>query len=354
MTQTVILRLEPKQFPPKQFAGKICLSPFVSVEVTYTGQVRLCGCAAWMPATVGNLFDNSIGELLSSALAQDIRRSIGDGSYRYCDADTCGIIRSNGLNDIDNIPQSVQWQLEDSQRWVMPHEIFFAGDVTCNLSCPSCRTEVQLTTEDERERQEELGQRLKQNLFSSPTDQTIRLHLSTSGELFASPMLLRFVNGIRSEDFPNLKICIQTNGLLMPHRWHRLGAMTDHVEKITITVDAARGDTYEKLRRGGSWRDMQHTLAWTQAQCAKQGIKLHLRMIAQLDNYKEIVEFYDMAHDFGADCVEYARIHNWGTFSIEQFFALDVFDNLHPQYTEAQEQLNQVRNQPDVLLFGGL
>jgi len=140
----------------------------------------------------------------------------------------------------------------------------------------------------------------------------------------------------------------------MPHRWHRLGAMTDHVEKITITVDAAQADTYEKLRRGGAWRDMQHTLAWTQAQCAKQGIKLHLRMITQLDNYKEIVEFYDMAHDFGADCVEYARIHNWGTFGIEQFFALDVFDSFHPQHAQAQEQLNQVRNQPDVLLFGGL
>jgi len=354
LTLTVPLRLAPKQFPPKQLAGKICLSPFVAIEVNYTGQVRLCGCAAWMPATVGNLFDNSISELLSSSLAQDIRRSIGDGSYIYCNADTCGIIRNNEFNDVNNLPPSVQWQLEDTQRWAMPYEIFFAGDVTCNLSCPSCRTEVQLTTEDERERQEDLGERLKQNLFPSPTDQTIKLHLSSSGELFASPMLLRFVNSINSNDFPNLKICIQTNGLLMPQRWHRLSDMASHVEKITITVDAAQSATYEKLRRGGAWKDMQHTLQWTQNQCAQRGIKLHLRMIAQFDNYKEIIEFYDMAHKFGADCVEYARLHNWGTFSHEEFAKLDVFDHTHPSNSDAQAYLDQVKDQSDVLLFGGV
>lgn len=354
MTQTVILHLQRQKFPPKQLAGKICLSPFVSIEVTYLGTVRLCGCNAWMPITVGNLFDTSISELLGSTLAQDIRRSIADGSYIYCNADTCGAIRNNIFNDASNLPPSVQWQLEDTRRWTMPHEIFFAGDVTCNLSCPSCRTEVQLTTEDERERQEELGQKLKQNLFPLPTDQTIRLHLSTSGELFASPMLLRFVNSINSNDFPNLKICIQTNGLLMPQRWHRLGDMINHVEKITITVDAARASTYEKLRRGGKWRDMQHALAWTQARCSEKGIKMHLRMIVQFDNYKEIVEFYDMAHQFGADCIEYARLHNWGTFSDDEFAKLDVFEHTHPLNSDAQAHLDQVKDQLDVLLFGGL
>ena len=49
-------------FPNKQFQGKYCLSPFVMIEVTINGDVRMCGCGTWMPATIGNLKEATLKE----------------------------------------------------------------------------------------------------------------------------------------------------------------------------------------------------------------------------------------------------------------------------------------------------
>lgn len=349
------LKLVPTDtFSIKQLQGKICLSPFVSIEVDMNGHVRLCGCAAWMPATVGNLFTQSIQDILKSPQAQLIRASIIDGTYIFCNEKTCGVIGNNQLNDINNVPASVSNLLEDSSRWQLPHEIFLAGDYTCNLSCPSCRTEVRGINDTEREHQELLGTILRQNLFPVPTAQPIKLHLSTSGELFASSLLLKFLNSITPAEFPNLKLHIQTNGILLPDRWHRLGDMVNQVEKITVTVDAAQPHTYERLRRGGTWSGIQRALAYTQQVCQTHSIDLHLRMVVQKDNYTEVKEFYDMARSFGADKIEYVKIANWDTYTIEQFFDLDVFDSNNPLFASAQEHLNQVRSLPQVMISGGL
>ena len=79
-------------FPIKQFQGQYCLSPFVMIEVTLNGDVRMCGCGDWMPITIGNLTQNTLKEILSSYLAQKIRQSIIDGSYVYCNEKLCGVI----------------------------------------------------------------------------------------------------------------------------------------------------------------------------------------------------------------------------------------------------------------------
>jgi sulfatase maturation enzyme AslB (radical SAM superfamily) len=71
-------------FPTKQFQGQYCLSPFVMIEVTLNGNVRMCGCHGWMSTTIGNLKETTLKEMLMSDLAQKIRQSIIDGSYVYC------------------------------------------------------------------------------------------------------------------------------------------------------------------------------------------------------------------------------------------------------------------------------
>ncbi len=343
-----------KRFEHKHFQGQICLSPFVSIEVDVNGHVRLCGCQPWMPTTIGNVFEQSIQELLASPLAQEIRHSIIDGSYVFCDETKCGIIANNALNSQDNLPPAVEWQTQDASRWQLPHEIFIAGDLTCNLSCPSCRTHVIASSDQDIERQNQLGELLRLNLFSHPTTQSIRLHVSTSGEIFASARLLAFVSSISTAAFPNLRLHIQTNGLLMPARWSRLGDMCSQVDKITITVDAAKADTYEKLRRGGSWSAMIQSLAWARDHCDQNQILLHLRMVVQNDNWSQMQEFYDMAMLYNADQVEYSRISNWGTFTAQQFGSVDVFDKNHVDHAQASASLVNIRQLPKVFVSGGL
>lgn len=344
-----------QKFAKKNLQGKICFSPYIVIEVGVDGDVGLCDCAGWLPSSVGNLFEQTLPEILSNNLSQAIRQSIADGSYEYCNESRCGVINSGQLIDSAGLDDPVVLNLlHDSSNWIMPREIWIAGDRTCNLSCPSCRTRVIKNSPEDTKKLEELGLILKNNLFAQPSNEKITLNISTTGEVFASPMLMSFLNEIDVVAFPNISLHVQTNGLMAEKNWHRLGALQDRVKKITVTVDAATAATYEKLRRGGQWQDLQRALSWIANKKLENNMEISLRMVLQHDNYREIKSFYDMCKWAGADLVEYTRIINWNTYTNQEFKAIDVFDSSHPDYHTAWQELDQVTDFPDVFLHGGL
>jgi wyosine [tRNA(Phe)-imidazoG37] synthetase (radical SAM superfamily) len=341
------------EFDKKQFQTLYCLSPFVSIAVDINGEVSLCGCDDWQPSTIGNIFDHSLATLLSGDAAQKIRASIGDGSYIYCNERTCGIINNHQLNYKSSLPPDVLPLIEHSDQWIPPREIVLAGDLTCNLSCPSCRRNVIRLEDQQRQQQKDLGQKLAQNLFDQPHNRPVNLTVSTSGEVFASSFLLNFVSSIDTTQFPGLGLLLQTNGLLAPRNWHRLGSAADRVRQVTVTFDAARPDTYHRLRRGGTWHDLVNSLEFLQQQKQQTGMSLHTRMVVQQANWQEIEEFYEFSCKYQADRVEYVRITDWGTYGSD-FAMQDVFDPRHPEHAAAQAMLNIVVKQPRVWLGGNL
>lgn len=338
------------KFPSKQIQ-KICLSPYVMIEVDFYGNVRLCGCAAWMPTTIGNIRETDLVTLLSSPLATDIRRSIADGSYEYCNEQRCGIMQNNGLNEYNTLPPAIQQIVNTPSKFKYPQEIYFAGDELCNLSCPSCRPAVIKLTDDQKEKRIALGKRIKQNMFPAPSTDPIKLKMSTAGEVFASPSMLEFLSTINADDFPNLTLSLQTNGLLAERNWHKLNGLQNRVTDVTISIDAATSKTYETLRRGGKWTDLLSALDFL----SKQNLELRLRMVVQQANYKEMEEFYSLAMHHNASLVEYCRIVPWpNTYSNEEFAQHDVFDPAHSEYNEAKRILEKVMSYPNTLKFGGL
>jgi len=341
-----------KLFSEKTLTGKYCLSPFVSARITVKGDVFLCGCFEWQPTPIGNLFSSSIDTILSSESAVKIRQSIIDGSYKFCDESKCSIIRNNLLNTVDTLPADVRQQIQDSAKYILPREISIAGDQTCNLSCPSCRTEIFKITDESKEQQMELGKLLKNNLFATPTNQTVNIQLSTSGELFASTMLLAFVSSISAKDFPNVNLIVQTNGLLCKQNWHKLKDMQDRVKQITVTVDAAEPATYEKLRRGGKWENILNSLAWLSQKKKQNGMKFHTRMVVQKDNIDQLENFYHLSKQFDVDFVEYGRISDWNTYSNNAFADIDVLDPMHPEFQHANQCLKNIMTLKDVLTYG--
>lgn len=342
-----------RKFPVKQLQGKYCLSPFVMIEVTLSGDVRLCGCGAWMPTTIGNLKNQTLESMLASESASKIRQSIIDGTYQYCNEKLCAVIGNNTLNSIETVPPAVKELLTDSSQFLFPHHISLQGDRTCNLSCPSCRKTVIKTPEHLLESQIEVGQLIYQNLFSKPSNQRIVLETSGTGEFFASDLLISFASAISLQDFPNLKLHIGTNGLLAPSRWNKIKHLEPVIEKITISVDAAEPHTYEQLRRGGKWKDLLAAMKFMQQKKQSSQLILHTRMIVQKQNYQEMSDFYDFSKRFDVDVVEYSRLTNWGTWTGLEFAQLDVFDPEHAEYELAQQQLSQVKQLSNTW-FGGL
>lgn len=339
-------------FPAKNLKGKYCLSPWVQVAINSNGNVGLCGCGRWQPLQIGNIFKNSLEDLLKNSIAKNIRQSIIDGTYIYCDSLRCGIMRHDGLNSHDTLPESVKWAIEDSERFFIPHHIVISLDRTCNLYCPSCRHSV-IKIED-KEKQRELSNILTKNLLNKPTDKRIELTLDTEGEVFASNLLLDFIGGISSKDFPNIEFDFLSNGILAPKRWHRLGDMQQHVKKISVSFDSPDPATYEKLRRGGDWNDLVDALNFLKIKKQELGMKFNVRMVVQKDNYHQMKQFYDFSKNMGADDIQFQRITNWGTFTKDQFADIDVFDPVNPLYNDAIQHLQTVEKLPDTLFWHGL
>jgi sulfatase maturation enzyme AslB (radical SAM superfamily) len=280
-------------FSKKQLQGKYCLSPFIQLNVSSQGKVGICGCSVWQPTMVGNIFENTLSEILAGDTAKKIRQSIIDGTYQYCNEKTCGILYSQNLNSYETLSPEVKWAIEDNSRFLTPHHIVIGLDRTCNLWCPSCRHQVVKNSDEENERNQQLATLLSKNLFDQPTDKFIELTLDVSGEVFASPLLINFLNNVKSKDFPNLKIDIISNGILAPKRWHKLGEMQNHVHKITISYDAASKEIYEKLRRGGNWEDILVALEWLKNKKQENGMEFNTRMVVQKNNYQQMKNFYD-------------------------------------------------------------
>jgi hypothetical protein len=73
-----------------------CAKPFTWFEVSRgaeEGETFLC-CPAWLGKPVGNLLRESVEEVWNGAAAQEIRRSILDGSFEYCNGARCPHFRA--------------------------------------------------------------------------------------------------------------------------------------------------------------------------------------------------------------------------------------------------------------------
>jgi MoaA/NifB/PqqE/SkfB family radical SAM enzyme len=267
-----------------------------------------------MPQKIGNILEHKLSDILSSPLAQKVRQSISNGTYEYCNEVTCGVIQKDHLLKFDCLSTDYQNLVSNAMLYEMPSDIFLALDLTCNLSCPSCRTKVIKLDVDQIAMQQSIGDTLYNNLFSTPTDKTINLRLSSSGEVFASPTLLKFLQRIDPCDFPNINIWLQTNGLLAPSRWQQLQHLEKNIKNITITVDASSGSTYEKLRRGGRWLDLLNAMTFLKEKKQSLGFKFQTRMVVQADNFQEIQSFYTFSKQFDADIIDYTRIGDWNIY----------------------------------------
>jgi len=352
MTTIPIYSQRVPMFPNKSLAGNYCLSPFVMIDVGLGGNVRLCGCSTWMPAVVGNLTVNTLEEILASPLAQKIRQSIIDGTYQYCNEQHCGVISNHDLNTIDNVPDNVKVLINDSALFELPHWISIQGDEVCNLSCPSCRTGIIKPDFDTIQQRENIGKIISENLFSTHTDKKIVVHVSGSGEIFASPLLMNLLSTINPTKMPNFQLFLQSNGLMAKKNWHRISHLESNIQQVLISIDAATADTYQVVRRGGTWKQLNSAMKFLQNKKQELGFSFRTRMVVQNRNYQEIHQFYDFCKSYDVDRIEYSKVTNWGSWTPEEFKQHNVFDPEHPNYTIVKNKILSVKKLPDAWCHG--
>jgi len=73
-----------------------CSKPFTWFEVSRDreeGEVFLC-CPSWLPKPIGNLTRQGVHEVWNGTAAQEIRASILDGSFRFCNHGLCPYLQT--------------------------------------------------------------------------------------------------------------------------------------------------------------------------------------------------------------------------------------------------------------------
>lgn len=313
--------------------GKYCYHPFNSVTIDTRGECFVCVCQAWLPISVGNILDfNSLTEIVQSPKAREIQSSIVDGTYKYCDQHTCHLIARNELETrLDHRPDTVNW-------------IVFAIDDSCNLTCPSCRTEMIFVNKGEEfEHRMKISNHITKLIQEH--HQFLRFTLSGDGDPFASHVYRNILENLQLTKDDQVEIEIVTNGILAKSHWDRMTGVHNHVTRFKISFDAGSPEVYAITRRGGDWNKLiessEYIIKWKQKNYSDMEIVANF--VVQTSNYKDIHNYVNITKKLGFDEIAFQKVVDWGkwdTTGVNYFVDHAVWMDSHPNYQELVTILN--------------
>ena len=325
----------------------ICIVPFISLEI-HQGSRFLC-CASWLKKYLPH--NTSPKEAWESEEANEIRKSVTDGTFKYCDKSHCPYLHqlskfgkignTNVLHHKNKIPTDIKEKIDSFQegKLLPPNTIQFSFDRTCNLKCPSCRLDVITESSKGIERVKKTIDEIE-NQYGETTKM---IYITGTGDPFVSVGFRDFLRNFDSKKWPMLqKIHLHTNATKWNKKmWDSMSKIHKYVKSCEISIDAATKETYEnKVRLGGNWDELIDNLNFINTIPSIKGIKTSF--VVQQKNYKEMKLFYDlMVSIFGKKVnVYYGKITNWGTFTDDEFIGHKIWEPIHPEYHEFIKEVN--------------
>ncbi|MHA6720238.1 radical SAM protein [Sphingomonas sp. RS6] len=315
--------------------GRFCTKPFLEMHVLEKSSFQCC--ASWLNKSAGDLNQTAWQDVWNSEAAQAVRASVHDGSYRHCGKMACPAIQAGTLPskaDVAAAFPTLATLIDECETALAdgPQDVNLAYDLTCNLSCPSCRTAKIAADEETRQRYD----RLQEQAILPMLRGAKTVFITGSGDPFASKNFRRLIERLTPDEYPDLRFRIMTNAMLFtPREWERFPALHRRVFALQISIDGASKETHELLRRGARWEVMQTNLRFA-ADLLAQGLidRLSLSFTVQTENFHEMGEGVALADSLGATSIYFGKITNWGTFSPEQYATKAVFLPQHPRHAE--------------------
>lgn len=329
-----------------------CPMPFKMIEIERGGSTNLC---CWLPRSPGRLEGKGLMDLWNSPEAMEIRASILDGTFRYCDLDRCPYFASGSLPLQRNITDGPYAEIiRRGQTRLDTAKVFLAMDPRCNLRCISCRNDY--THIDEGE-----GKEIKRimDVVMEDIPRITAIGLSGSGDPFASPETRDLLFNHDMAKYPHLRFYLLTNGLLLNREnWERMKSSRGAVASVQVSIDAATKGTYERIRLGGSFDTLRENLRFL-AELRKRGVigEFIISFVVNSINFREMKAFAGMGFELGCDQIAFSYISNWLNLSDEEYCELAVHLPEHGEHTELKEILRDpIFGDPRVFLhnLGGL
>ncbi len=341
---------------PKKMQGKVCLQPFTNVDIHSHGGVRCCS-ESWMRTEIGNIHNSSLDEIWNGERIQDIRRSIIEGTYEYCDWHQCPFYSNEEhyLFTIEEIkdPSKVKGvrkdRLNKHSNWLLPiingqvqvdinpANYNFAYDESCNLACPSCRKEtIGYVKGKEYDTRKEIHDEVLKYIESTGFDNVGRINISGSGEPFSSKIFRDFLYTFDGSERPNLDINIQSNGVLLNEKsWQKMKKIQGNINEVLISIDAATRETYEVVRVNGDFDDLMSNLQFLSGLYNEGKIRrFMLAFVVQQKNYREMKGAIEITKNLGAERIVFNLLNDWETWSKEDYENNAIWKSFHPEFQD--------------------
>jgi MoaA/NifB/PqqE/SkfB family radical SAM enzyme len=333
------------------------------------GDVYPC-CPGWLkddtnPAgyDFGNLYTDKWEDIWNGKKAQEFRKSILDGTFKYCNENLCPHLQNvhskPNVGSIEGAPavrkmkdiELLYKERGEYHRNVIENQLIklkLAPDVmkmdydrSCNLSCPSCR--IELITP--RGKEFELIEKIQNSVIKVIQEGTRKLYITGTGDPFGSATLRKFLLNFKKKDFPSVKtIRLHTNGVKWTKEiWNKMSDLHGLVTDAEVSIDAATKNTYGKVRRGGDWDQLMENLKFIPKEVPWFGMS----MVVQDTNYKEIPKLIKLRDKLVKESgnksiyVYFSKITNWGTFTDKEYEKKAVWKESHSNYSDLVRILNE-------------
>jgi len=267
-----------------------CKVAWNSICIDHHERVFTCKCDGHVPFPVGHVTDfNNIEEIFNSKQAKLTQESIIKKEYEYCATQFCGVASTNQDCYPGNIYISINF------------------DISCNLTCPSCR-ERMIFINDKNIIQEKIN--LSKKIFSwiQQTDKNVIVEFA-GGEPMASLIYIRIIELFSTID--RVKFVIRTNGILLKKQLPKFdSSILNKIITLSISIDAACCETYEKIRRGSKWSLMIENLEYVKS------LKLLYNegnFIIQSGNLDDVIPFIKLCSKYNLTPV-FSVVQDWGTW----------------------------------------
>ena len=321
MDNSTILQ-EIKKITGKQLKCKV---PFEQLQLFSDGNAYVCCPSLVNNYSLGNIIEKSYEDVWYGEKAKEFRKSVLDGSYKYCNLESC-ITLSNLQNDSKYNCSDEEWNEIINRK--NPKEVHLNIDVTCNVCCITCRDKYWVMPEAKQ--YEEI---IDKKIMPLLQDAEI-VYMNGAGELFASRLCRTVVKKI-TKNYPKIMFNIITNGLLSDERNLTELGLLNRINSIEVSVHAFKKETYEKIVRGGKYERLISNLKYL-SELKKQGLLnfIWLNFVVTSFNYKELIDFQKFANEIGVN-TRIWEYRVWGNADLDKHYRdVAVFEPEHPEHSE--------------------
>lgn len=291
-----------------------CKTMLNHLEVLSEGKSSCC-CTTFLNIQLDNVFENTMEKVWNSYTHRALCLSSENKTYSFCNKNMCPFFIGKEANGDYALEKKYDEMTEK------PKVVAIGYDTTCNLKCVTCRKDYKIIKGDAAQKLMDYSRRITDSML----DNCQFLIAAGSGEVFLSSAYKSLYMSEKCNEIKYIRLL--TNGTLFtPDRWTEFKENKSGKIIITVSIDAATPETYEKIR-GGNFLQLKENMKFA-SELRKRGELSYFRInfVVQKNNYQEMVDFVKWGMELGVDEVFFTKILNWSTYTEDEFKEISMME----------------------------